>query len=529
MLHAVTATGGMVTAPHHLAAQAGAAVLREGGNAIEAMLAAAATIAVVYPHHNGLGGDGFWLISAPGKPPLCIDACGASGINASAEFYHQAGRDDVPRCGPLAACTVAGTVSGWQAALEVSARWGGRLPLTRLLADAIHHARRGWAVTADQVAATERVVDELRDVPGFAEHFLVDGRVPAPGTIMRLPALAQTLALLAEEGLDSFYRGDIGRAVAAELQRVGSPLVSDDLARHRSVRRRPLSLSLPWGTVYNQPPPTQGLASLMILGLFQRLGVKEAEGFEHVHAIVEATKLAYYVRDRHICDPSYMAVHATTFLREHLLDQYAGRIDMARALPFPYDAEAGDTVWLGAIDAEGRAVSFIQSNFQPFGSGVVLADTGLLWHNRGAAFTLDRASRRALSPRRKPFHTLNPALAHLKDGRVMAYGTSGADGQPQTQAAVFSRHVAFGQDLQAAVTAPRWALGRGWTGPATDLKLESRFDPAVVEALRAAGHEVTLVQPFDRIMGHAGAVVRHPSGLLEGASDPRSDGGVAAL
>jgi gamma-glutamyltranspeptidase/glutathione hydrolase len=192
---------------------------------------------------------------------------------------------------------------------------------------------------------------------------------------------------------------------------------------------------------------------------------------------------------------------------------------------------------MGAIDAAGRAVSFIQSLYWEFGSGVVTGETGIVWQNRGSSFSLAQGAgnplapfaRNALAPRRKPFHTLNPALAALADGRVMVYGTMGGDGQPQTQAAVFTRTVQFGHDPQAAIAAPRWLLGRTWGDASTTLKLESRIDPAVIAALRAAGHVVEVVEPYSQLMGHAGAVARHPNGLIEGASDPRSDGRAAGF
>ena len=529
MLNTPRATRGMVSAPHHLAAQAGLAVLRDGGNAIEAAVAAAAVASVVYPHMSGLGGDGFWLIAEPGRMAVCIDASGAAGIQARPELYRDQGLNAVPRHGALAANTVAGAVSGWQAALDISARWGGRLPLSRLFEDAIHYARGGWSVTEGQAAASRRQLADLAGAPNFAAHFLAGSDAPSAGSRMALPALAATLERLAAAGLDDFYRGAIGQAMAAELQRLGSVLTSDDLARHRSVRRRPLSLALDCGVAYNLPPPTQGLASLMVLGLFQRLKVGRADGFEHLHGLVEATKRAFIVRDAHVTDPAYMAVHATTYLSDGVLDRLAARIDPRRALAWPEGTDDGDTVWLGVVDGQGRAVSYIQSLAQAFGSGVMLADTGILWHNRGHAFTLDESGLHLLKPRRKPFHTLNPALVQLKDGRLMVYGCMGGHGQPQTQAAVFTRYALYGQDLQAAVTAPRWALGRDWAAPSSDLKIEEGFPDEVVAALRKAGHEVRMVPRFDSLMGHAGAVVRRPDGLLEGAADPRGDGVVAAF
>ncbi|MBF0306981.1 MAG: gamma-glutamyltransferase [Alphaproteobacteria bacterium] len=525
MLHTPTALRGMVSAPHHLGAQAGLAVLREGGNAIEAAVATAAALAVVYPHMTGLGGDGFWLVVEPGKAPISIDSCGAAAQSISAPSYRALGFAEMPRSGPAAAATVAGAVSGWQAALEISARWGGTLPLSRLFADAIDLARLGAPVSEAQIRSLGRRLDALTAVPGFADHFAN----AAAGDVVTRPALAETFARLGRAGLDDFYRGAIGRSMAADLVRAGSPLTGADFARHRSVRRRPLSLPLSCGTAFNLPPPTQGLASLMILGLFDRLGVREAEGVAHLHGLIEATKQAYLVRDAHIADPAGMAIHSTTYLGEALLDRIAATIAPRVAMPWPWGGEPGDTVWLGVIDGEGRAVSCIQSLAHGFGSGVVLPETGILWQNRAAAFSLDPASAKCLAPGRKPYHTLNPAAAKLKDGRLIVYGCMGGEAQPQVQAQVFSRWAMFGQGLQAAVTAPRWALGRGWNGPGSDLKMESRFDPTLVESLRRIGHPVAVVGAFDDLMGHAGAVVRHASGLLEGAADPRSDGCVAAF
>lgn len=532
MLHTSYARRGMVTAPCALAAQAGAAVLREGGNAVEAMVAAAATSAVAYPHMNGIGGDGFWLVSEPGRPVLSIDGSGAAGRRATPDAYRAASLSAVPSTGPWAASTVAGTLSGWQSALELSARWEGRLSLERLVEEAVWHAENGVPVTSSHYRALARRAAELSRQPGFADLFLdADGGVPAEGALHRNPALAEVLRRIGRDGLDDFYRGAVGRMVAADLSAVGAPVTADDLARHRSVRRRPLSLGLDHCTVYNTPPPTQGLASLMILGLFERLKVapEQAERFAHVHGLIEATKLAFRVRNTHVADPHAMQVHATTFLSDHLLDRLAAEIMPRRAMPWPLPAMNGDTVWMGCVDGEGRAVSFIQSLYHAFGSGVVLPESGLLWHNRGIAFDFDPESPRYLEPGRKPFHTLSPALARFRDGRVMVYGTMGGDGQPQTQAALFTRYALFGQSLQQAVTAPRWALGRSYEGESRDVKVEARMDPALVAALEGAGHAVATVQDFDDLMGHAGAIVLRPDGVLEGAADPRGDGAVAGF
>jgi gamma-glutamyltranspeptidase/glutathione hydrolase len=236
------------------------------------------------------------------------------------------------------------------------------------------------------------------------------------------------------------------------------------------------------------------------------------------------------VRERVVTDPRRLPADPQSFLTAGYLDALAAEIDQTRALPRPDPAAPGDTIWMGAVDAQGRAVSFIQSVYWEFGSGVVLRDTGVTLQNRGSSFSLDPRALNVLEPGRKPFHTLNPSLAHFDDGRVMPYGTMGGEGQPQTQAAVFTRYARFGQSLQQAITAPRWLLGRTWGDVSTSLKLENRFDPVLIQALKDAGHQVELLpEAYSDTMGHAGALVRHADGLIEGAADPRSDGLVAGV
>jgi gamma-glutamyltranspeptidase/glutathione hydrolase len=268
----------------------------------------------------------------------------------------------------------------------------------------------------------------------------------------------------------------------------------------------------------------------MILALFERLRVQKAETFEHIHGLVEATKRAFLTRDRAVTDPDRIDGNLTHFLDAKFLDIEAEKIDRKKAARWPSPDARGDTVWMGAADASGVVVSYIQSLYWEFGSGCVLPATGILMQNRGASFSLDPEALNALEPGRRPFHTLNPALAVLKDGRVIAYGTMGGDGQPQSQAAVFSRHVMFGQPLDKALDAPRWLLGRTWGSSHTNLRMESRFDGNLVDRLMAAGHDIAVLdEAYSDTMGHAGAVVLHPDGMLEGGHDPRADGGAAGL
>ena len=287
-LHSAGHRRGVVCAPHSAAVEAGRGVLAEGGNALEAMVAMAAAIAAVYPHMNHLGGDGFWLVREPSGRVRAIMAAGPAGALAKPDLYRD--YETIPPRGPLAALTVPGAIGGWMLALEAAKAHGGKLPLDVLLAPAIAEARDGYAVTRSQARLTQDHIAELRDVPGFAATFLTDGKPPALGDKLKQTALAATLSHLAQAGLDDFYRGDVGREIAADLERIHSPVTRLDLERYRATLAEPLRVTLPSATVYNTDAPTQGVVSLMILALFARLNVREAEGFDHIHGLVEATK-----------------------------------------------------------------------------------------------------------------------------------------------------------------------------------------------------------------------------------------------
>jgi len=533
MINTGYARRGIAVASHSLAAQSALAVLREGGNAIEAMVAAAATISVVYPHMNGIGGDSFWLIAAPGEEPAAIDACGPAAAAATVDFYRERGMQAIPQRGATAANTVAGTVAGWDLALTVSReRWSGRLPLGRLLADAIYYAESGVPATASQELNTAGKRAELESVPGFAARFMPGGDVPLRGSLFAQKTLGATMKRLAEAGLGDFYRGDLARSIAKDLGAVGSPVSLADFESYSATEVTPLRLSHSSGTLYNMTPPTQGVVSLAILGILERLGLAkfEADSADHVHAVVEATKQAFLgIRDKYVTDPARMTLAPQSLLDAARLQALAANIDMKKARPWGGKSLPGGTIWMGVIDGAGRAASFIQSIYHEFGSGLVLPATHINWQNRGCSFSLAPAALNALGPGRKPFHTLNPALARLRDGRTMVYGTMGGDGQPQTQAAVFTRYAVFNQPVQRAISAPRWLLGRTWGSVSETLKLESRLGRGLIEELRSRGHDVEVLGDFEETMGHAGALIRHPNGALEGGFDPRGDGSVAGF
>ena len=532
-MQSISARRGMAVAPHSLAAQSALDVLRDGGNALEAMIAAASTIAVVYPHMNAIGGDGFWLVHMPGRPVVGIDACGRSAGAASVDWYREHGIEDaIPFRGGVAANTVAGAISGWGMAYRLSRRvMRGRIPLSRLLEDAVHYAERGFPVTGSQSSATSVKRAELENVPGYADVFLPGGAVPKPGSVFLQKRLGSTLRRIGQHGTDDFYRGDLAQTIARDLARAGSPVTAQDLRLHKALLCDPLVLNHSRGKVYNMPPPTQGLASLLILGMLDELkvGTRGPASAEFVHLSVEATKQAFRVRDRVVSDPARMHVDAQEMLRPKAVRTLAQAIDETRTAPWGAGKPGGDTIWMSVVDRAGRAVSYIQSIYHEFGSGVVLPKTGITWQNRGTSFSLRPDALNRLEPWRKPFHTLNPAMARLSDGRVIAYGTMGGDGQPQTQAAIFTRMVNFGMHPRLAIREPRWLLGRTWGSPSDTLKVEARFPGGMLMQLGRMGHEIEVLQDFDETMGHAGAIVCHPNGTFEGGCDPRSDGAVAAF
>jgi gamma-glutamyltranspeptidase len=526
-LHSVGHRGGVVCAPHHFAVETGRAVLAEGGNAIEAMVAMAAAAVVVYPHMNHLGGDGFWIIREPNGRVYTIMAAGPAGAVAAPNLYSE--YKTIPIRGPLAALTVPGTVAGWAVALEAAKAHSGRLPLDVLLAPAIARARDGYVVTHSQALAAQKFLDELTMLPGFAKTFLNEGKAPEAGSTLKQKALANTLAHLARNGLEDFYRGDVGHAITADLERIGSPITRADLIKFRAKIAMPLSADLKVGTVFNTNAPTQGIASLIILALFDRLEVSKGESFEHIHGLVEATKYALHFRDCSVTDPSRLARPLQYGLDSRIIAAQAKKINN-KISSGPLISGDGDTVWMGSADASGLVVSFIQSIYWEFGSGCVLGATGVLMQNRGVSFSLKTSSLNKLAPGCVPFHTLNPAIAVLKDGRTMGYGAMGGHGQPQTQSAVFTRHVLFKETLGEAIERPRWFLRRDVGAEKSMIVLEPRFESTVLTALADAGHNIVLLdEPYSEKMGHAGAVVLHSNGTCEGAHDPRAHGGAAGI
>jgi len=509
------------TAPHYAASQVGQNILQQGGTAIEAMVAAAASISVVYPHMNSLGGDGFWLISEPNKPPIGIDASGTAAKRADLNFY--AGQQEIESRGPRACLNMAGAVAGWKKALDISHSWQPALKLAQLLSPAIGQAEWGIEVTQSLQNASEKTFDELHTLAHF-EQFLIKGKSLRKGKILKLPKIAQTLKTLVNNGLDDFYQGDIARMLAEDLCAVGSPIQLSDFADYQAQQVVPLSVNTSVAKLYNLPAPTQGVASLIILALFDKVQHQATTEVEFIHLLVECTKQAFIVRDAVLTDPSRLMMPLEHYLQEEQLNHLAKKVRLNKVLPWPHITKPGDTVWMGACDQEGRMVSYIQSTYWEFGSGVVSPQTGIVWNNRGTSFSLQADHLQQLKPGLKPFHTLNPAFAELKDGRRLSYGTMGGEGQPQTQAAVFSRFVYHQQTLSAAIAESRWLLGRSWGNDSHNLRIEEDIPQDVIQQLCTKGHQVVSVAACNELMGHAGAIVLRPDKSVAAATDPRSDG-----
>lgn len=528
---------GMVTSPHYLASQAGLDILRRGGTAIDAAVATAATLAVVYPQMCTLGGDNFWLIyDARAGRMKALNASGRAGEKASIDFYRGRGLTKIPARGYLAANTVPGVVSGWDEAWKYSrSALGSQLSFASLLDTARELAERGFPVSTSlawwskvDTDPTDQEFRNLQRYPGFAATYLKDGKPYGLGEIMRLPELAATLALLADKGADEFYKGSIAAAITADLEKNGGLLTARDFARHTADWVEPISVPYRDCRAYNFPPNTQGMASLEILNILNNFDLSRIQegSADYYHLIIEATKEAFLDRDTYLSDPAFVDIPLERLLSAGHGKRQAARIRMDRAASnlAPLDPK-GDTIWLGVVDGQGNAVSLIQSIYHDFGSGIVPRGTGVLLQNRGSFFSLDPAHVNCLEPGKRTFHTLNPAML-LRDGKpFLVYGTMGGEGQPQTQAAIATRVLDYGMTPQEAIDAPRWLYGRTWGKASNDLKLEGRIPADVADELARRGHPVRRVEDYTDTMGHAGAIRIDPqTGVLQGGTDPRGDG-----
>ncbi|MFF2654610.1 gamma-glutamyltransferase [Streptomyces sp. NPDC058045] len=518
------ARNGMVSSPHYLASAAGLQVLRDGGSAVDAAIAVNATLGVVYPHMTGPGGDAFWLIhDAATGSVQALNGSGRSGAAATRDFYTSKGLTEIPSRGPLAAVTVPGAVDSWCTAHERH----GRLPLSALLRAAIDYARDGFPVCDSYAACASDVAEVLHAHPLTSRTLMPEQRLPAIADVLTLPRLAATLETVAEKGRAGFYEGPVAAEIARSLQEAGGLLTTEDLAAHHSDWQDPISTTYRGYVAYQHPPNSQGFAHLMALNIIENFdlsGLISSNDPRYVHLLVEATRLAFADRDRHLTDPAFHEIPMDRLLSKGYAAELASRITMDRAAPLqPVTRMGGDTTCSVVVDKDGNASSVIQSLYHEFGSGFIAGDTGVLLQNRGSFFSLDADHVNSLEPNKRTFHTLMPGML-LRDGRLdLVYGTMGGEGQPQTSNALVTRVVDFGLDVQQAIDAPRWLYGRTWGDDRRDLRIENRFPAEALESLRNWGQPVQQLGDFEGVMGHAQAI-RVGDKVLMGGADPRGDG-----
>ena len=510
----------MVASPHGLASAAGANALRSGGSAVDAAVAAASSLAVLYPHMCSIGGDAFWLIyDAAAKRVSYLDGGGRAA--AAAHLDRFAGQAEIPFRGLApATLTTPGAVASF---CEAHARHG-RLPLARCFEDAIHYARDGFPVTARLSRWIEQTAAEF-DAPSKA-IFIPHGEAPAAGSVLRNARLATTLRAIAEQGRGGFYEGEVAR----QLTGLGGFFNERDLAAQGAYWGEPISGTYRGVTIHETPAPTQGFTVLEMLNLLEPLQLGPYLGPDHVHFLVQAKQIAYHDRDRWLADPRFAEVPMARLTSKEYAGERRKLMDAKRALPWDkvpsYGSLTGDTVYVAAVDAEGNAASLIFSLYGIFGACVTSAETGVTLQNRGAYFSLDPKHPNRLEPGKVPLHTLIASLA-FRDERLWAVlGCMGADGQPQIHLQTYVAMIDYGQDIQQALAAPRWLSGRFGLGEARDtLHIEARFPRETIAELERRGHPVDRWGDWNELAGHAHGITIDPkSGLRAGGFDPRSDG-----
>ncbi len=510
----------VVSTSQSLASQAGMQMMLKGGNAIDAILAAAMTLAVVEPSGNGLGSDAFAILW-DGEKLHGLNSSGRSPEAWTPERFknHQAfpdrGWDSV---------TVPGAVAAW---VELSAKFG-KLPFETLAEPAIGYARHGFLVTPKIAGVWARAAEYLHDQPGFGEHFMPGGSAPKAGELFRSEHLAKSLELIAQTRGEAFYRGALAETMTAHSKAHDGGMTMDDFCHHTADWVDLISMPFSGARVHEIPPNGQGIAALMGLGMIEAAGFDGADADDpHViHLAIEAMKLAFTDVFQYVGDPQAMKSHVNELLDPAYLAQRAKTISRSHAGEPRFGAlKPGGTVYLAAADADGRMVSYIQSNYMGFGSGVVVPGTGISLQNRGSGFTLEPGHVNQVGPRKRPFHTIIPGFAtDAGGGPLMAFGVMGGFMQAQGHVQMALRVLHYGQNSQAAADAPRWRLLTG-----RKVSIEPGMSARTIETLRGLGHDLVIDEPgSDPAFGGAQLILRTKDGYIAG-SDPRKDGQAVAF
>ena len=533
---------GAVVAPHHLATNVGLGVLASGGHAVDAAIATNAALAVVEPNGCGIGGDAFWLVwdEARGEQ-VGLNGSGRAPSGADPGALRARGLTRLPLRGPYGV-TVPGAVRSWSDAH----RRFGRLPLDRVLGPAIELAERGFAAWGGFIDAVERTAASVGDAHwarGFHAVYRPNGRAWREGELVRLPALTATLRRLADQGLDAFYEGDIGERQAAALRDAGAPCSVADFAGHRSTWTTPIGTSYRGTRVTTHPPNSAGIVALEILNILETFGPPSADRYgaagwndaRWIHLGLEASKLALADRDACLTDPEAREVPVGRLTDKAYAASLASRIDerVADVTPTPCRTLVGGTIYLAAVDADGNAVSLIESNAAGFGSGIVDPVTGIHYQNRGASFSLDPDHPNVLAPGKRTAHSLMPGML-FREGEARPWvvaGSMGGDIQPQIHAQLVSALVDGRADIAMSVSAPRWSVeADGYLAPPTLVSVERRLAPDAETNLAEMGHSITRGAAFDSNFGHCHAIQlvnggpAAGGGSLAAVTDPRSWG-----
>lgn len=540
----VFAPHGMVACAHYLATQAGVQILTQGGNAIDAAIAANAVMTVVYPTTCSAGGDIFLLIwDAKTQQMYALNGSGRAPQGMTPEYFAAQGMTEIPTRGPLS-INVPGAVDGWFEALE---RFGS-LPAEQIFAPAIALAEEGMPVTEKLSKWLESVAPLLLQWAESAATYLPENRPPRPGERLRQPNLARTYRTLVREGRDALYHGPIGHTITEYIQRCGGVLSMEDLEQHHSDWVTPLKTTYRGHEIYEFPPNSQGLVALEMLNILEGYDLRQLgyQSSAYLHVLLEAKKLAFDDRDRYLSDPAFVDVPIERLLSKSYAEERRALIDLTRAMPnfVGEPQKEGDTMYLCTADKEGNVVSLIQSLYMSVGSGLVGGDTGMALHNRGSYFSLDPRHVNYLQPGKRTMHTLMPGMV-LRDGHPhMAIGTMGGDAQPQIHVQLLTAMFDFGLNPQQAISAPRWRSGRAYLDDSTRslpgqrgtdehldasiaevVELEKGFPAQISEQLQQLGHHIYTLGPWEDAMGHAQAIELLPeSQLFAGAADPRCDG-----
>ena len=515
--------GGIVAAESPLAAQAGAAILASGGNAVDAAVAANAVMGVVAPMMNGMGGDLFAIVYEAKTGKLYgLNASGWAPASLTIEVLKSRGVEKMPG-GGIYSVTVPGAVDGWSKLLD---RFG-RKKFPDVLAPAIHYAADGFPVSERTAVDWEEAAATVRNDLNAAKTYFPNGRAPSAGDIFRNRDLANSLEKVAAGGRDTYFKGEIARAIVETSKRLGGIMTLEDLAEYSSEWVEPISTTYRDWTVYEIPPNGQGIATLEMLNLMERFPLEDdAPGSaDSLHIMIEAKKLAYADLLRYIGDPKFSRIPVAELLSKRYAGARVLEIDSAHAnctakagIPPP---GGGDTTYLSVVDAEGNMVSLIQSNYSLFGSGIVADGTGFVLQNRGALFSLDPASPNALAGHKRPLHTIIPGFMARGDERI-AFGIMGGFNQAQAHAQFVANIADYKMNIQAALEAPRFTK---YTFDGCDVLMEDGISESVRKKLESRGHHIEVRHGFSSEFGGGQAVRRDfKTGVNSGASDPRKDG-----